>query len=61
MSKDFNFVEEDARRVPGQRRSGGIIGFLVRKGIAKTEAQANLYLIVLTVICIILIIYLNFF
>ena len=67
MAKDFNFIEEDNLPVGGQKNrqasrvsESKMVNFLIRKGIAKSEGQANLILIVMIVVCISFIVYFNF-
>ncbi|MES2215938.1 MAG: hypothetical protein V4481_01430 [Patescibacteria group bacterium] len=40
--------------MPGQPQHSGIMGWLLKKGMAKTESQARVILLVVAVICIVL-------
>jgi hypothetical protein len=58
MAGEVQFLEEDNRiRRPAQPTQTGIIGFMLRKGWVKTPAQANLYLILLIIVCVVVIMY----
>jgi hypothetical protein len=58
---DFKLNEEDtiALRNRPKVKKGGLANMLINWGIAKTEAQANLYLIIFMIGCIAIIIYQN--
>jgi len=59
MAGEVQFLEEDThiRRPAEPVQTGGIIGFMLRKGWVKTPAQANLYLILLIIVCVVVIMY----
>lgn len=50
------------RIVAGRERRGGIVGFLLRRNIAKTEAAANVYIFLFAISCLLvtILILLNF-
>jgi hypothetical protein len=61
MANGFQINEEDnvtLRNRPKAKKSG-FAGMLINWGLAKTEAQANVYLVLLAVVCIAIIIYQN--
>ena len=61
MANGFQINDEDnitLRNRPKAKKTG-FAGTLINWGLAKTEAQANLYLVVLVVVCIGIIIYQN--
>ena len=64
---DIEFIEEETTSLkrptqPTQPAASEskLVNFLIRKGIAKTESQANIILIVGILIGAVIIIYLNF-
>lgn len=61
MANGFQINEEDnitMRNRPKAKKSG-FAGTLINWGLAKTETQANMYLVALAVICIGIIMYQN--
>jgi hypothetical protein len=60
MEHDFKLNEEDALMPNRQKKGpGGIIGWLMRKGIVKNTGQANALLILVIIVGLAGIIYLN--
>ena len=64
MAKDFNFIEEGSesfgKRKAAPASQSKMVNFLVRKGLAKSESQANLILLIVIIISVSVIIYFNF-
>ncbi len=62
MANGFKINEDDGmlqKKRPAVKKSG-FAAFLIRQGLAKTETQANLYLIGVVLICFGIIFYQNF-
>lgn len=61
MANSFQLNEEDASTLKKRqaKKKSGLNGMLINWGLAKTESQANLYLVALAIICIGVIIYQN--
>jgi hypothetical protein len=60
MEHDFKLNEEDAMLTNRQKKGpGGIIGWLMRKGIVQNPGQANALLILVIIVGIAGIIYIN--
>lgn len=58
---NFQLNEDDAGSIKrrGTQKKPGLNGMLINWGLAKNESQANLYLIVIVVVCIAIVIYQN--
>jgi hypothetical protein len=59
MAQNFQFQEEDsiAMKKRGGKSAPGIAGLFIKWGLAKTPAQANLWMIAITIVCFAVIIY----
>jgi hypothetical protein len=58
---NFQLNEDDSSSIKRRnaQKKPGLSGMLINWGLAKNESQANLYMIVIAVICIAIIIYQN--
>jgi len=61
MANGFKFNEEDTITLRNRPKAKlrGFAGTLINWGLAKTETQANMYLVAVVVVCIAVIIYQN--
>ena len=61
MANSFQLNENDGittKNRSGQKRKG-LVGMFMNMGLAKTESQANIYLVIIAVLCIGVLIYQN--
>lgn len=61
MAKEFSFNEEGDIATKNRKAEKGLTRLFIKWGIAKTPAQATLYFIGIIIVCMGLIVYLNFF
>lgn len=60
MAKEFSFHEEsEVVRNRNRAKEKGLVGLLIKLGLAKNAAQANVYFMCIIAICLGVIVYFN--